>query len=102
MAERVGFELCQVLWILQLPDSKVPTLPGMPALPSSIARYCPLKEIRFSLSEDFRKLVLGLSGTSPNSRFGYRCSSRDPSEGHVPDRLEAALAELLSLVSESG
>lgn len=41
MAERVGFELSRLLWILQVTDSKMPSLPRLPAMPWRIARHCP-------------------------------------------------------------
>jgi len=44
LAERVGFELSRLQWILQLTDSKIPPLPSMPAMPWRIARYCPVPE----------------------------------------------------------
>jgi hypothetical protein len=43
LAEREGFGLSAVLWIQQLTESKLPGLPGMPALPWSLALFCPLK-----------------------------------------------------------
>ena len=38
MAERVGFGRCQILWLLQVADSKVPGMPRLPGMPWRIAR----------------------------------------------------------------
>jgi len=44
LAERVGFELSRLQWILYFTDSKVPRLPSMSPMPWRIARYCPAPE----------------------------------------------------------
>jgi hypothetical protein len=41
LAERVGFGLSPIVWILQLTDSTRPTLPRMPTTPWRIARHLP-------------------------------------------------------------
>src|SRR5262245_60139988 len=40
VAERVGFELLAVLWILQVAESTLPGLPSIPAMPSRLAPDC--------------------------------------------------------------
>jgi hypothetical protein len=40
MAERVGFGLFRLLWILQVTDSTMPGVPSMPALPWRLAPDC--------------------------------------------------------------
>jgi hypothetical protein len=45
LAERVGFGLCRVLWILQVADSTLLTLPWRLAMPWRLARYCRSDEV---------------------------------------------------------
>jgi hypothetical protein len=44
MAERVGFVLNALFYILQVAESNMPPLPRTPRLPHGIARHCPLTE----------------------------------------------------------